>query len=538
MNLIVIQRPLITLLCSAVLLTVSGISCADEDEKGVATAPAGTDVFETTFEGTWFVERKLKKQYDALLVAVSDLENRVRQGDLDVQKAQDEIAGLRESLEDVRRQIDDRKTLVSPFKIVTQEVEGTIELGAERLLVVIADRIKIIGWDQPHLKYVMARKVLSTGTPVDKHLAAVRVIHENRVATNLVGRTDHEMTVWRDGFLAAKDGEEQTAEQLKQKEDSWQRYFAHGERFRPFLGKMVDVLHIEGLTWQEGNQHISYELLRPEGGGQYGSRWRRNADVTLFVPKCTAVLLRGCQMGIDVSGLETHLMLTAMGSQNRDYDGQFAIRNHTGDITYSNVPMDVIEHVAGNVNITAATEMANTGSHHSGGNWTLHTPAPRRLMLSDISGTLTARFTRSDLHVDAIAGVLNIRNDFGDTHCSIHAALIPASHRIVSQSGLVNVEVDRNTELMQPVFVATSCGTIATSLGRSKLDDLNVTFTSGRDGLRHEWRSLHSKLPQGDFSARSALHQRPDDILENSERTHGLDLLSVAGRVEYLVEGR
>ncbi len=512
-------------------------SFADEVEKGIATAPAGADVFETSFEGTWFVERELKKSYDALIAEVQTLEQRVRKGDISADDARESIATLRESLASVRAKIDKEKTLVSAFEIVRQEVEGRIDLGPEKLLVVTADRIKVVGWAESYAKYVVVKKVLSTGTPVDEHLAGIKIIHEHTMSPELVGKTDAEIKAWRDDFLNPKEGKDQTPEQLENKKRMWEQHFANGERFMPFVGREFDSLRIEGLIHQEGNQHIQYELKRPEGGGQFGGRWRRNADVTLYVPKCTALLLRGCQMGMDISGVNAHLMMTSAGSQNRDYDGNFSIRDHVGPITLSNVPIDVIERVTGDVKIEATTEMANTGSHHAADDWILTTPPPRPLQVTNVTGNLTGHFTRSDLHVSGVSGVINIRNDFGDSRCLIATTLAKGNHRIVSQSGLVNVQVAGGTEIGLPVFAATNCGSAATNLGRDELDDLNVTDTSA-DGLRKEWRSLHSKLPQDDFQARFALHKRPDDIIADRERSHGLDLISVAGRVEYRQEGR
>lgn len=521
-----------TAICLAGVSKTSG----DEKEIGIAVAPAGSDVFESSFEGTWFVDRQLKEKYDELIAKVQTLEQRVRTGDVSAADARRSVAQLRELLASVRARIDKEKTLVSAFEIVTQEVEGRIDLGPERLLVVTADRIKVVGWDQPYAKYVVVKKVLSAGTAVDAHLAGIQVIHEHRVAQDLVGRTDAEMKAWRDEFLSPKEGEVLTPEQLRNRKQSWERYFANSERFLPFVGREVDSLRIEGLISQEGNQHIRYELKRPEGGGQIGSRWRRSAEVTLYVPECRALLLRGCQMEMDISGVNGHLMMTATGSQNRDYDGSFSIRDHVGPITLSNVPMDVIERVVGDISMESTTEMVNTGSHHSNDDWILTTPPPRRLQISRVTGSLTVYATRSELHLGAVSGVINVRNDFGDTHCSITGPLSAGNHRIVSQSGLVSVQVADGTGIDQPIFAATSCGSAATNLGRDELDDLNVTHSSA-DGFRHEWRSLHTKLPQGDFSARIALHERPDDIIADRERSHGLDLISVAGRVEYRHEG-
>jgi uncharacterized coiled-coil protein SlyX len=525
-----------TLILLCCLLFTSGVLFAedeDEDDKGVAKAPAGTDVLESSFEGTWFVDSKLKKRYDELLTQVRTLEQRILKGDISTTEARDSIEELRGSLAEVRAEIDKQKTLVSPFEIVTQKTEGTIELGKEQLLVVTADRIKVVGWDKPHVKYVLMKKVLSTGKPVDDHLARIKIVHEHKVAPELVGKTDAAMKAWRDEFLKAPEGEKQTADQLEQKKETWERHFAHELRFVPFVGKEVDALHLEGLNGGEGNQQVRYEVLSPEGNGRVGSRWRRSADLTLYVPKCTALLLRGCQRGMDISGVNTDLTMTELGSQHRDYSGKFLIRDHVGQLTLGNVPVDVIEHVEGDVKIASTTEMGNTGSHHSGDDWVLSTPLPRELKISGVTGNLTARFRRSNLHIDKVGGVLNVHNEYGDTHCSISDTLVAGNHRIVSQSGLVSVEVASETIGDLTVFAATSCGTAATNLGRDELDDLNVTYTSFIDGLRCEWRSLFSKVARDDFQARFALQQRPDDILSDLKRSHGLDLVSVAGRVEY-----
>ena len=516
------------------ILLCGMLTVADDEDKGFAIAPAGADKFESTFEGTWYIGRELKKRYDAWLLEVRDIEQRVLNGKISPSEARDALAGLRKSLAKLREQIDRQKKLVSAFQIVTQEIDGTIELGPERLLVVTADRIRLVGWDKPHLKYVVRKKVLSTGKSVDDHLAGIKVVHEHRVASDLVGRTDAEMKAWRDDFLNPEDGKTQSAEERKQKEATWERYFAGGERHQPFVGREVDTLRIEGLTWQEGNQHLSYEIKSPEGAGRtLGGRWRRNADVTLFVPACKAILLRGCRIGMEISGVNAHLIMTSAGSQDRDYNGRFSIRDHTGPLTLLNVPMDVIEGVIGDVNITATVEMANTGSRHSNGNWVMYTPPPKSLRIADVDGNLTAQLNRSELKIEAISGVVNVFNEFGDTRWSLEQPLVVGNHRAVSRSGIVRVSVTGEVELGLPVFAATNCGTAATNLGRRQLDDLSVENRSSTDGFHRAWRSLHTKLAPDDIAARLELHRRPEDILADRERSHGLDLISVSGRVEF-----
>jgi hypothetical protein len=83
----------------------------------------------------------------------------------------------------------------------------------------------------------------------------------------------------------------------------------------------------------------------------------------------------------------------------------------------------------------------------------------------------------------------------------------------------------------QPIYLATSCGTAATNLDRDLLDDMNSTV-SQIDGTRRHWRSFFTPL-KGDFSVRFGLMGRAESVLNNAKRSHGLDLISIAGRVEY-----
>ena len=177
-------------MCAAAVIssTMNSIARSD-DNKGIATAPPGTEAVGTTFEGTFYVSRVLKKQFDRLLSQVATLEERVRSGELKPAEARKELNDLRSDLKDVKQLIDDQKVLVSAFKIHRQEEKGTFELGPERLLVLTSDKVRIIGWDQPHVKYVLERIVLSAGAAVDADLAGIVVKHEHKIVPNLVGNT-------------------------------------------------------------------------------------------------------------------------------------------------------------------------------------------------------------------------------------------------------------------------------------------------------------------------------------------------------------
>jgi hypothetical protein len=505
-----------------------------QEEKAVAEAPAGTDVLETTFEGTYFVSRELKQQFDGLLGEVRGLEERVRAGELPAWEARAELEELRSRLADVRKLLDAEKVLVNPFTIHDQVEEGTFELGPERLLVVTGDQLRIVGWDEPRVKYELRRMVLSAGESADEDLEGILLEHHHGLAPELVGETAEQRQADELTFLNSDDGRKLTAEQRANRARLVERIAAGYRHFTQFQGRSVDSLRVFGLTYDEGNRQISYELNRPEGGGQVGSRWRRHAELTLYVPPCTAILLRGCQAAVDVSGVEGHLILTESGSRDRDYNGRFAVRAVNGPVTLDNVPMDVVEDVSGDVLIESTTEIVNTGTTNSDGFRTAYMPAPRHCSITGVAGNLTAHFIRSDLHLAGIAGVVDVENDYGDTDWSVARDPAEGAHRVVSHSGLVRAVLAPDALPPLPLYAATNCGTLRTSFNRDVLDDLMITHASGHDGKRRDWRMFHSPVDNHDFTARFALFDRADAAFFDDNRTAGIDLISRAGRVELL----
>lgn len=524
--------PALTSVVALVLLS-SQIAAARE-EAAVAEAPPGTDVLETTFEGTYFVPRELKQQFDGLLRRVAGLEERVRSGELPAWEARAELEELRSQLADIRKLLDAEKVLVNAFTIHDQVEEGTFELGPERLLVVTGDRLRLIGWDQPHVKYELRRIVLSAGESADEDLEGILLEHNHGLAPELVGVTAKQRQADEEEFLNSEGGRKLTPEQRANRARLVEQIAAGYRHFTEFQGRSVDSLQVFGLTYEEGNRQISYELRRPEGGGQVGSRWRRHAELTLYVPRCTAILLRGCQAAVDVSGVEGHLILTSSGSRDRDDNGQFSIRSINGPLTLDNVPMDVIQEVSGDVLIESTTEMVNTGTTHSDGFRTAYTPAPRRCSIAGVAGNLTAHFIRSDLQLAEIAGVVNVENDYGDTDWSVARNPVEGAHRVVSHSGLVRAVLAPDILPPLPLYAATNCGTLRTSFNRDVLDDLNMTYTSNHDGKRRDWRVFHSPVDSHDFAARFALYDRADAACYDRDRTAGIDLVSRTGRVELL----
>ena len=305
--------------------------------------------------------------------------------------------------------------------------------------------------------------------------------------------------------------------------------------YRDFQGHEIDRLHIEGLTWQEGNRMIDVTIEPKVGGGRSGVEWQRHVRLTVYVPRCKAVALRGCLAGLDIRGLHSALIVTSDGSVDRDYEGTFSISELNGSLSVFNVPLDHVESVIGNVSIISTTELANTSTGFQDNQRTLNIPPARQLVCEKIEGDLTAWFSRVDLKLSGIVGRIDIKNEFGDTALRASAKLADQPHRIVSESGRIDVSMTPDNLRQLPFFAATNVGTVRARAARESLEDFNFNTWSQVCACRREWRGVRTRL-KGDEPFSLPTFDRPDDILTGSERTNGVDIISKSGTIVVTVE--
>jgi len=211
--------------------------------------------------------------------------------------------------------------------------------------------------------------------------------------------------------------------------------------YQNYQGKQIDTLEIEGLTYEQGNRQISVEATSEGGGAAHGSDWQRHASLTVYVPAAKGIALRGCLARLDVKGVTGPLTITSAGSQNRDYDGLFQVKDLHGDLTIDNAPIDLVEEVYGNVAITSTVELANTGTQHENNERRLYTPPAREVVCKGIHGDLTAWFGRADLRLEGIDGAIDVRNEFGNTKLAAPQRFAAKANRIISESGRIEVRL-------------------------------------------------------------------------------------------------
>ena len=87
------------------------IAAADETKTAKAVAPLNTEVFETSFEGAWFVDKQLKTKYEAAKTRLEELENEIRSGKLERENGEIAISDARLELQNVRQGIDRLRTI-------------------------------------------------------------------------------------------------------------------------------------------------------------------------------------------------------------------------------------------------------------------------------------------------------------------------------------------------------------------------------------------------------------------------------------------
>src|SRR5262249_39093258 len=143
----------------------------------------------------------------------------------------------------------------------------------------------------------------------------------------------------KDGQALSPESRENRRKLVKEITESW-------APFRDFQGKDIDFLDIEGLKHEQGNRQFSTEVSY-SGGTTYGSRWRRYARVSVYLPKCNFVAIRGDiphnLTRCDVQKLNASLLLWSTDTHKSTDSDVFQVRGLNGSLTVHQMPLDLIE---------------------------------------------------------------------------------------------------------------------------------------------------------------------------------------------------
>jgi hypothetical protein len=509
---------------------------AEEPKVPTAQAPPNQDVHYFAVGGVYYVAKDLKQRRDRLIEQMQSLKNQVDESDISGDEALHRLKNLDLDLDSLQKRLDETKMFVTPFKTSTQTDTVTFELGPEKLVVITADDLRVESWAGPGVKCFLEKTVFTAGKePAEPQLKALEVVHQRGRFPQIVGRTAAEIEADERKFLDSPDGRKLNAAQRVSRNTLVHQISDSYAVYRDFQGKEIDSIQIRGTEYDQ-NRSISFGTKSDNGGGTLGSTRQRHVKLTVFLPACRSVALRGCLVGLLVQNLKTALVITNADSRDRDYEGRFELTNHVGSVRVEHVPLQKIDQVQGDVRLLLTEEFSNTGTA-SRGDWRVtYAPAPSALACTNITGSFTAWCGRMKLKLAGLAGQIDVRNEFGDTELKLDRSISKHAHRVVSQAGRIDALVPRALLDRIPLFAATSHGKVETNVDRDVLDELNFGTPGPEPGVIRNWREFVSKSETGSFEKQFATIVRMGLALAGEDRSPGLDLISRGGIVAVKIE--
>jgi hypothetical protein len=519
----------------AAILTTSTLAAqepaADDPLRSEVVAPPGTRSLESTLGGAYFVDEKLLDEYEALKSRLSRVRDEIAAGDATSDAALRSLAEIEAESARLRGQIEEKRVLVSAFQVFSQTSTETFPLGEEGLVIITGDHVRIRGWEGPGIKCVVEKIFVAREKPVDAAFETIRVEHVLGTAPEKVGLTRAERDAGEAKFLASEDGQKLTPEQRAARQKFVDEIHHSYDDYLAFQGREVNQLQLRGLGFDEGNKNLTMKIMSPGGGGTVSSQWQRHATLTVYLPKCKALAVRGCLVGLDIENIDCDLVLTTHDSRDRNYQGQFEVVGVSGNVTSDQVPVRRLAKVGGNAVFRLTDDLVNSGTLHTGGTRTFAPYAMQPARIEEVAGDLTASFLRTEVDLQKLGGRVDVTNRFGTTRWELSEAdqklAAGENHRIVSDSGQIFLTGPAGVLTKTPIFAYTQCGRLHTNLSREVLDDAN--FSTGHP--RQNWHGFVTPSAERfDFSRT----ERPAAILAGGERSPGIDLVSYAGLVSIL----
>jgi len=518
------MQPLLAL----TLVLAAGFSLASDDEpkssKGARPqAPGDARIFEQDMAGAYFIDRPLMEKYEALRRRVAGLRADIDGARIDSARARAEVAVLQTELSALLKTIDNAKRYFPGATIHKRTETIHVPIKPDDLLLVDSENIEIRGWDGPDVQCVLEKTVLDDDRgKVADDLAGIELVSRKGSGKEFFGF-----------YADVRDLPKFKANEDMQRE---LRRFA----FPEFLGREFPYITVTGLVYQEGNRQIDVTVRSERGDGFSASQWRRHATLTLLVPKCQRVGIRGGLGRLKVRDLIADL--SVLGQGNRDYTALYEVTNLGGSFASDNFPIQRVDGVKGNVSVTATAYGENKGTEHGPNGVTARAYDPKESFYRNIDGDLRARFCRANLTIGDVGGRVDVENDFGDTVWQTDRELAQkADHRVVSQSGTVTVRLGDKVPGGLKVEMFTECGKLRRGSDVEKA--LNCWFeetnfqTADGDTVRRSWTSWTRRMgPQGDRPRQNweesfARFRVVADALYSRPRSPGVVVISRAGTV-------
>ena len=460
--------------------------------------------------GSYFVARPLKEKYDNLVQRVGELRTEIDEARIDEAGARREIDRLRGEIEEAIRGIEKAKVYVPGATMQNRATVRSIPLGPGDLLLVDAEDVEIRGGDGPEVKCILKKTVLG-------ELGRESDLGPDFDGIELVVRRSS----GREMFGLYK-----TAADRPDLRHAYERF-----PFKPLLDREFTVVSIKGLAESEGNRDLQVSVANEKGWMQTRSEWRRHAKLLLTVPKCQGVAVQGAGDGLRVHSLRSPLMV--QGGGHRDYQARYEIADLDGPLTACDIPIHRIDGVRGDVSILATAYVENVTTSSGPDGITMRPSAPRESIYRDVRGDLRARIGRADLTLEGIAGRVDVENAFGKTVWRADRPITAGDHRIVSQSGPIELHFSPDAPGDLPLALFSECGTIRLPRGKSGLK--SRIHHGGLGDPDNRWNGFYFAGEENDRSVSlpDSLITRIPAAVRGEGRTPGIDIISRAGTITY-----
>ena len=530
------SRRILSLIRSAFTVIV-GFHCgylSAEEKQEFTQAPPNHAIVSDTINGWYFVPKELKDEYDTTLRRMESLESEIAAGEVGSQAALKEFADLKSRLRALRTKIDVSQIHVAGAVIHEQTETSEFELGPDKRLAITANHVRIVGSAGNKVKVELKKLILSNdGKPVDEHLKSIRIIHKLGRA-EFAGQTDAEQAAHEAEFLAKNAGkfnEEQLAARRQLIASIRKSRSVH----RELLGKDIDQVTVDGLNYDD-NKIIDRKVKSEGGDGQWGSVRQRYAELTVHVPGCTSVTVRGARRGLQVVDLAADLYLVDEDHTDSDARGRFEVLGLNGKLLCRNFPLHVVANVKGTASIESTTEFAVEGAGtRRRDNIREMTPGKSfSVQIHDISDGVNLHYSRANLDLRNVDGTINVINEFGDTQLLLERPLSKAAHRIYSLTGRIEVQMTPEAWNSSPVVAATNHGGVRSNVEREQFEEFHLEGEDLGDATRRSWAGFRAVVEGEDRMAVFRLVHRFAAIASGAERSDGLDLFTRSGRIVVL----
>lgn len=533
---------------------------ADELPRAKATIPDNFVEVRTGLGGAYYVDGRIKKRYDELFAQVRALQADVQQARIGETDAQGRIDHLRKEIQQAIAEIREKEIFITAATVHKKRESQTFKLGPAGVLLVKAEQVQIVGWDKPHAEAILEKVVFSADSePVTGELEAIKIVHRHMTGAKPLDRssraqraeallklTPELLAKQRSAFLskyrwyARLDPETvaklpaSVADQLRvQPNASPQLRLAEHRPFESVTDETIDVVELDGLSYQAGNRMISLEISGKDSG-RSGSDWRRHAQLTLYVPKCKLVAVWGGHEGIDIQSVDAAVEVQMQNVPGSDVT--FRVKDLKGSLVARDVPWQLVEKVSGDVHVMH-TQHAGIQSVPYDGNvrGQVSARSEQTRVYRRIGGQFVGWFTEADLQIEAVGKELDVRNDFGDTVWTAEKLPAEGNHRIVSQCGDVQLRIPKPDSVSVPITAVAEVGDVYVPHDMQQLK--NVMFsTPGAHDVTQSWHGFITKIDGPNTTLEDfERFRRMPQILADEPRSPGLDLVSRAGTVRILV---